>query len=151
MDHQWILPAEVRDQLKEDGQRRWPEEACGLLFGTRQPGRTVIEHYLPVRNQANEPLHAFDLDPAVWVKSCFDPQLVGLYHTHPTSLPQPSPEDLRQLPNFAAAIRLYLIGSPAAAMNKPSGRPDGLALNGYAVERRSDGSAALRAVCLHEK
>lgn len=138
MDQVWILPPAIRDELLRDGFQRHPHEACGLLFGTFDGRTGIIERYLSVTNLSEAPLHAFELDPAVWVRSCFDRQLIGLYHTHPGSPPLPSPEDLRQLPNFAAQIRLYLIGGrPSPTNDKPPGRPGGFSIQAYGIQ--SDG------------
>ncbi|MCH1642418.1 Mov34/MPN/PAD-1 family protein [Paenibacillus timonensis] len=144
MNQFWILPLGVQDEMLRDGRQRYPMEACGLLFGTfdgRMGGR--IERYLPVANHSKAPHHAFELDPSVWVRSCFDPRLIGLYHTHPSSLPLPSREDLLQLPNFAARIHLYMIGGRLAQeYNKPPGEPDGFRIHAYGIDSH-DGDYAL--------
>ncbi|WP_178021823.1 M67 family metallopeptidase [uncultured Paenibacillus sp.] len=151
MDQFWILPPDVRKEMLRDGQQRHPMEACGLLFGTFDGRTGRIERYLAVANRSNAPLHAFELDPAVWVRSCFDPRLIGLYHTHPSTPPLPSPEDLLQLPNFAAQIRLYLIGGrPAQATNKPPGEPDGFRIHAYGIDS-CNGEYALLPVKLEER
>ncbi|MGG6313460.1 M67 family metallopeptidase [Paenibacillus macerans] len=148
MNQKWILPSVVRTALTEDGQRRYPEEACGLLFGTIRDNEAVIERYLPVPNRANDPLKTFELDPEIWIKSCFDAKLIGVYHTHPAAPPLPSPKDLRELPNFAAQIKLYAIGSPAIPKNKPPGEPDGYHIKAYVIEPKA-GSYSLRPVPWH--
>lgn len=151
MDQFWILPPNVREEMLQDGQQRHPLEACGLLFGTFDGRIGRIERYLSVANHSKAPLHAFELDPAAWVKSCFDPQLIGLYHTHPNSPPLPSPVDLCQLPSFAAQIRLYLIGGRTAPANeKPPGIPDGFKIQAYRINQH-EGSYALLPVALKDK
>lgn len=149
MDPLWIVPLDIQDEILLDGQRRYPEEACGLLFGTFDGRRGTIERYLSVSNHAEAPQHAFELDPAVWVRSCFDPQLLGVYHTHPGTPPLPSPEDLRQLPNFAARVKLYLIGGRPAPTKKPPGKPDGLILQAYGIDAQ-DGGYVLRPIKIRE-
>ncbi|EOS56188.1 M67 family metallopeptidase [Paenibacillus barengoltzii] len=140
MNQSWILPPHIRDEMLQDGQDRYPEEACGLLFGSLNGRIGTIERYLPVANHSQIPLHAFELDPAIWVRSCFDPRLIGVYHTHPTSPPQPSSEDLRQLPNFADRLQLYLIGGRMNPSNdKPPGEPDGFMLHAYGISAYSGG------------
>lgn len=140
MEQFWIVPPHIRDEMLQDGQERYPEEACGLLFGTLDSRIGRIERYLSVPNRSQTPLHAFELDPAAWVRSCFDPQLIGVYHTHPNSPPQPSPEDLRQLPHFADRLRLYLIGGRMNPSNdKPPGEPDGFMLQAYGISADTSG------------
>ncbi|WP_285889960.1 M67 family metallopeptidase [Paenibacillus macerans] len=144
VENKWILPADIRRQMLEHGRDCYPEEGCGLLFGTNADSAVkVITSYLPVANTSPAPLHRFELAPAEWVRSCFDPALVGIFHTHPTSKPVPSPEDLKQLQHFAAQIRLYFIGSPAGD-EKPPGKPDGWSLNAYSIVREADGRFALQ-------
>ncbi|MGP0587757.1 Mov34/MPN/PAD-1 family protein [Paenibacillus timonensis] len=148
MNQFWMLPPKIRDEMLRDRLQRHPEEACGLLFGTFDGRQGTIQRYLSVANHSKTPLHAFELDPAVWVRSCFDPQLIGIYHTHPSSPPLPSPEDLRQLPIFAAQIRLYLIGGrSSSAQDKPSGGPDGFRIQAYAINSH-DGDYTLLPVHL---
>ncbi|MCK8488793.1 M67 family metallopeptidase [Paenibacillus sp. MBLB2552] len=150
MNQFWILPPKVRDELLSDGLQRHPEEACGLLFGTFDGQIGFIQRYLPVVNHSMAPLHSFELDPAVWVRSNFDTQLIGIYHTHPNSPPLPSPEDLCQLPNFAAQIRLYLIGGRSpSAQDKPSSGPDGFRIQAYAIDS-NDGDYTLLTVHLQD-
>ncbi|MED4957336.1 M67 family metallopeptidase [Paenibacillus sp. FSL R5-0527] len=144
MENKWIIPDGIRRQMLEHGRNCFPEEGCGLLFGTNAESPfTVITGYLPVANTSPAPLHRFELAPDEWVRSCFDPSLVGIFHTHPTSRPVPSPEDLKQLQHFAAQVQLYLIGSPAGN-DKPPGEPDGWSLNAYSIVREADGRYALQ-------
>ncbi|MNW44830.1 hypothetical protein D3C74_220770 [compost metagenome] len=144
MNQFWMLPAKIRDEMLRDGLQRHPEEACGLLFGTFDGRQGTIQRYLSIANHSKTPLHAFELDPAVWVRSCFDPQLIGLYHTHPSSPPLPSPEDLRQLPIFAAQIHLYLIGGRVSFANdKPPSGPDGFRIQAYGIDSNGTGYTLL--------
>lgn len=153
MNQSWILPPDIRDEMLQDGQQRYPEEACGLLLGTFDGRIGRIERYFPVANHSQTPLHAFELDPVSWVRSCFDRQLIGVYHTHPNSPPRPSPEDLRQLPNFADRLRLYLIGGRMHSFNdkpnanpsndKPPGEPDGFTLQAYGISAHTGGYSLL--------
>lgn len=90
---------------------RWPEEACGLLLGHKQPpspGRTealqpswVCSAVLPTANVAEGDRRGdrFEIDPKVR----FDveraarqggPALIGHFHSHPNGSPMPSPTDL---------------------------------------------------------
>lgn len=150
MNQFWILPQKIRDELLSDGLQRHPEEACGLLFGTFDDQLGFIHRYLPVVNHSRAPLHAFELDPAVWVRSCFDSQLIGIYHTHPNSPPLPSPEDLRQLPYFAAQIHLYLIGGRSSSpQDKPPSGPDGFRIQAYGINSH-DGDYTLAPVQLQD-
>lgn len=131
--------------LWEDSLRRNPEEACGLLFGMVEEKKIILENYLPVTNISRDPRRAFELAPAAWVSSCFNPKLIGIYHSHPTAPPEPSSEDLRQLPLFAKEIVIYLIGSLTQA-KKPPGEQGDFLINAYAVEASTNSNNMLRKI-----
>ncbi|MNJ62794.1 hypothetical protein D3C77_586490 [compost metagenome] len=95
----------------EDSLTRHPEEACGVLLGDITADSAVIDNYLPIRNISSQPRQNFLLDPRQWVTCCYNPRLIGLYHSHPSAPPVPSDTDLQQLPLFADLLKLYVIGS----------------------------------------
>ncbi len=140
------LPKPIRDLLAEDGLNRYPQEACGALFGSLEQEVVQVNGYAPLSNIAANPLHAFVFDPAEWVRCCYNSDLVGIFHTHPTSPPCPSLSDMEGLQYFGSLLSLYLIGSSIPEGNgsvqtkEPPGSPDGLYLNAYSVARRSNGS-----------
>ncbi|MCA1291583.1 Mov34/MPN/PAD-1 family protein [Paenibacillus sp. alder61] len=137
-----LLPMSVRDEIAADTYDRLPREACGALFGARNPELIVVENYRPLTNAAENPDHAFLLKPEEWVKCCFTPNFIGIYHSHPTTLPEPSATDLEDLPRFGSLFPLYMIGSPvsfgdgkaAAQAKKPPDDPDDFLLNAYFIE-----------------
>ncbi|MFD1176749.1 M67 family metallopeptidase [Paenibacillus puldeungensis] len=131
--------------LWEDSLRRSPEEACGLLFGMVEKNKIILERYLPVMNTAADPRRAFELTPKAWVSSCFNPKLIGIYHSHPTAPPEPSSEDLHQLPLFAKEIAIYLIGSLTQA-KKPPGEQGDFLINAYAVTLSANSDYMLRKI-----
>ncbi|MDB5694752.1 MAG: hypothetical protein JWN21_295 [Sphingomonas bacterium] len=72
----------------------WPDEICGLLFGTPE----AIEATEPCRNVAADPHLRFEIDPAALIAAhraarAGGPQLIGCYHSHPGGNPTPSPRD----------------------------------------------------------
>lgn len=90
-----------------------PHEACGLLLGTAAAGGILVSSYVPLSNVAPDPLHAFVPDPSEWVSALFSsPVPIGLFHSHPTSPPWPSPADLQGLNALGPEFCAYLIGSP---------------------------------------
>jgi proteasome lid subunit RPN8/RPN11 len=88
--------------------RERPRECCGLLigFGSR------VSHALAMRNIARSPAR-YALDPAEHIgvrrllRGCSPPlEIVGVYHSHPSSDPVPSPTDLKEAhyPDWIYAI-----------------------------------------------
>ncbi|WP_052380713.1 M67 family metallopeptidase [Paenibacillus camerounensis] len=109
-----------------------PHEACGLLLGTAAAGGILISSYVPLSNVAPDPLHAFVPDPSEWVRAMFSsPAPIGLFHSHPTSPPWPSPADIQGLIALGPEFRVYLIGSPGQGGLQPP------ALNGFIISRES--------------
>ncbi|WP_019638829.1 M67 family metallopeptidase [Paenibacillus fonticola] len=137
LPHKWVIVPHVYEQMKEDASSRYPQEACGVLFGNMTADPPVIDSYLPIRNVSPRPHQNFVLDPEQWVKCCFNSRLIGLFHSHPSALPVPSETDLQQLPLFSSLLRLYLIGSCHPAEDIVQEAHDGyrFTLNGYHVTR----------------
>ncbi|MWV43787.1 hypothetical protein GRF59_09075 [Paenibacillus sp. HJL G12] len=133
------LSASCGRQIAEHLFLRLPYEACGVLRGKATAGGMRIDTFVPMRNVAPDPLHRFILHPEDWTRECLrGKDLVGLFHSHPHSLPVPSEEDLRQLPLFGGMLTAYLIGSP--------GKTEGIIqLNGYSILKGTDGGFSLQA------
>ncbi|WP_334073335.1 MULTISPECIES: Mov34/MPN/PAD-1 family protein [Paenibacillus] len=132
------LPSPVREQIAKDTYARFPHEACGALFGTYAAGLVTIGNYKPLANMADNPHHAFLMEPEEWVKCCFTPGLIGIYHSHPTTLPEPSAADLDELPQFGSLFSLYMIGSPAT--KKPPSDEGGFSLNTFLIVKKKESS-----------
>ncbi|WP_379138993.1 Mov34/MPN/PAD-1 family protein [Paenibacillus sp. sgz500958] len=107
----------------------YPREACGILLGAAAAGGMRIDTYVPIRNVAPDPLHAFIPHPEDWVKTVYlEPAPIGFFHSHPHSSPEPSFSDLAGLTALGPEFLVYLIGSPGQDSQHPS-------LNGYYIDR----------------
>ena len=94
-----VLPAAVRRAILAHAAREAPSECCGFLLGTG----ARVSHAIPARNVAPTPSTRFRIDDAAHLalrRSLRDavPPLgiVGIYHSHPASAPEPSPTDLAE-------------------------------------------------------
>lgn len=95
-------------------------EVCGVLLGTKTAVGIQLHAYRRLRNVSLNPAYHFQLDPAEWIHCCYnEPNLVGLFHSHPHTAPLPSQEDLERLPDFASMISVYLIGTLSIATSEP--------------------------------
>jgi proteasome lid subunit RPN8/RPN11 len=86
------------------GMAALPNEACGLLVQFKDHVGMV-----PITNAHAEPWHAYTFDPHEQVREWFrhNVNIVGVYHTHPTTGAYPSGSDVTgALPHF-----VYVIGS----------------------------------------
>jgi proteasome lid subunit RPN8/RPN11 len=86
-----------------------PRECCGLLLGR---GDEIVEA-VPARNVADDPATRFLIDPADHFAALRTARarrldVVGFYHSHPASPPEPSPRDVAE---FSYPDHLYAIVS----------------------------------------
>lgn len=103
---------EVLDTIVDHARREAPRECCGLLIGTE----ARIERAEPAGNRAPDPTRRYEIEPLdllAAMKRCRGSEraVLGAYHSHPRSAPEPSPTDVAEaLPAF-----LYLIAGPVDA------------------------------------
>ncbi len=89
------VPDTVKDEMTAHAVRELPNECCGVLLGTN----TTVERCIPIRSDPPSP-DAFYMDPCEQVAVFTDmerrgEQLLGIYHSHPTTPPVPSTTDLK--------------------------------------------------------
>jgi proteasome lid subunit RPN8/RPN11 len=107
------------DTILGHARRDSPNECCGLLIGTTND---LIEA-VPTTNVAGDPRRRYEVSPAehvAQIRRCRQLsgdvasgvsrklQVVGVYHSHPRSSPEPSPTDWEQ----ALERFLYVIAGP---------------------------------------
>jgi len=124
------VPRAVVDAIAAHARREHPRESCGLLIGN---GQEIVEA-VPTANVAAEPLRHYEISPVDYlaqIKRCRERvarggtavNVVGAYHSHPRSAPEPSPTDLeRAFPEF-----LFIIAGPA-------NHGEDVAIRGYRLE-----------------
>jgi proteasome lid subunit RPN8/RPN11 len=102
-----------------------PRECCGLLIGDADH----IVEAVAANNVAADPMRRYEIAPADYfaqIRRCRELTaargtrlaVVGAYHSHPRSLPDPSPTDLAE----AFSGFLYLIIGPAERTDRPDVR-----------------------------
>jgi len=95
-----ILPGGLEDELARRAAAAAPEEVCGLLLGHAKGRRVVVEREVAAENaEAENPRDRYHLDPDAFVAADNEAraeglEIVGFWHSHPESPPQPSPTDL---------------------------------------------------------
>jgi len=95
-----LIEDKVLRQIREDGERRYPGESCGLLVGRRQPGGSVevAEAHAGANVAPEERGRRFEIDPALRFHllralSGRPETIVGHYHSHPDRRAAPSAYD----------------------------------------------------------
>ncbi len=94
-----------------------PREACGLMIGQTGNGLLVVDRVMPSANLAPvECLDRFEIDSALHLREQAaaresGQEILGIYHSHPNGLPEPSDRDLdgAWIPDF-----VWLILAPGA-------------------------------------
>ena len=86
----------VARQIADHALSEAPNEACGILAGSREH----ISRAIPLDNAAEAPDRHFRFDPEVELKTlkavdAAGLDWVGVYHSHPQAPPIPSQEDIR--------------------------------------------------------
>ena len=80
-----------------------PYEACGVLVGTIEGDEAVVEKAVPITN-SNRTTRSFELEPKEFYNAWNNAEkngkeIVGVYHTHPSSSAVPSQWDRETMQN----------------------------------------------------
>ena len=80
-----------------------PYEACGVLVGMIEGAAAVVEKAVPITN-SNRTTQSFELEPKEFYNSWNNAEkngqeIVGVYHTHPSSSAVPSQWDRETMQN----------------------------------------------------
>jgi desampylase len=105
------------DTILAHARSEHPRECCGLLIGTTQ----AILEAVPVENAAADPFRHYEIPPHAYIallKRCRQQggAVVGGYHSHPRSAPEPSPTDLE----MAFAEFIFVIAGQPDAQTDPA-------------------------------
>lgn len=92
----WLSRAQA-EQIVAHARADSPHEACGIIVGRGERASEII----PIPNSASDPLHSYYMDERSLVAALMGVEsrgleLIGFYHSHPSSEPIPSRTDIRQ-------------------------------------------------------
>jgi proteasome lid subunit RPN8/RPN11 len=92
-----------------------PAECCGLLLGR---AGEIIEA-IRIRNLEADPTR-YSLDPGEHIKAQRDARargldVLGFYHSHPHSAPEPSPSDIAEATGIGSLYLIVSLKAPPAA------------------------------------
>jgi proteasome lid subunit RPN8/RPN11 len=110
--HTAVLEALIRHARADSGQ-----ECCGFLAGRDD----VITHVFPATNASPHPATSYEIAPReifgrIREMRASRLELLGIYHSHPSTPNEPSPRDIEQAYYPAAA---YFILSPLPNAPRP--------------------------------
>jgi proteasome lid subunit RPN8/RPN11 len=97
--------------LKQEAQRVYPVEACGLLFGKLAAASATVKRVVITPNTLQSNV-SFEIDPKVFYDSFMEAkqeglEFLGFFHSHPAST-DPSSVDLRFMKLWGDAVWLIL-------------------------------------------
>ena len=109
MNGQCRITRKAVEEIVAHARETRPAECCGLLLGS---GTTIAEA-VRTRNTSDDP-NRFVIDPRAHIEARREARgrgldVLGFYHSHPHSRPEPSITDLREA---SYPDHLYLIVSP---------------------------------------
>lgn len=97
VEDKYYIPYTIRDQMIQHCQNETPFEACGLLSGSSHVARRIW----PMMNTLKSTVSfSMDVDQMREVFERIEEEgevLTGIYHSHPTAPPIPSPQDIAHI------------------------------------------------------
>ena len=119
------ISQELLAQIVENGERSYPFEGCGLLFGSMNNGHNAVHAVFPVPNRwevEEEKRVRFRISDSDMMKAEFkaaemDLDVIGIFHSHPDHHPIASPRDLAWAtwPGYSYLISEILNGKPGGS------------------------------------
>ncbi len=94
------LPAKLVQQMRKQAEAGYPHEICGLLVGAVREQVWWVSEVRAVANlNTDRADDRFELDPQAYQRIDRElrgtgKEIIGVYHSHPDCLAQPSPTDL---------------------------------------------------------
>jgi proteasome lid subunit RPN8/RPN11 len=86
------------EELIQYCRSKLPEEACGFIHGCSVEGGFLATQFLPMTNNALNPCEHFTMNPSeivpiLYKKERSSHQMIGIFHSHPSSEANLSQED----------------------------------------------------------
>lgn len=118
-----ILSLDAIETIMKEGEKGFPNEVCGFLYGTEKKQR-IIKKVIPVKNakegdqKRRFEISAFDYMKAERYALNNNIQLLGIYHSHPDHPAIASEHDLKvAMPYFSYVIVSVLKGKADKIMS----------------------------------
>ena len=110
------LSGRLAEAIRKQARAAYPEEACGILVGRRDGERVRVRQALPCANYAptEERRRRFEIEPRAVLNvqralRGTQQAIVGFYHSHPGTPPEPSRTDMLYLRHWPETV--WLIAS----------------------------------------
>ena len=114
------LTRQIEEAIRQAGTDAYPNECCGILFGSEADGGHIVKALKPIDNarESTEQYHRFlitaeDMMQAELEARKLGLEIVGFYHSHPDHPAQPSDYDRdHALPFYSYIILRVAQGRP---------------------------------------
>ena len=95
-----VIPAPIRDAIREHARSGAPEEVVGVLAGSRGASGSTVSRAYRAGNAAARPKTRYEIDPGEEIElleriDAAGLECVGFYHSHPEGPASPSETDAR--------------------------------------------------------
>lgn len=93
---QLIIPHHLWEKILSHAKGEAPKECCGYLLGRMEGESNVVEEVFAMQNTHPQPKEHFSFSSKEQLKVLREYshlQIIGIYHSHPSSDPIPSQED----------------------------------------------------------
>ena len=94
------LSGKIETEIRKAGAEAYPNECCGILFGSEDGDEQVVKSLRPIENarESGEQYHRFlitaeDMMQAEIAARKLGLEIVGFYHSHPDHPAEPSEYD----------------------------------------------------------
>ena len=114
------LTGEIEEKIRQAGTDAYPNECCGILFGSEADGSHIVKALKPIDNarESTEQYHRFLITAENMMQAELEArklglEIVGFYHSHPDHPAQPSDYDRdHALPFYSYIILRVAQGRP---------------------------------------
>ena len=114
------LSRQIEEAIRKAGADAYPNECCGILFGSEDGDDHIVTSLRPIKNarENGEQYHRFlitaeDMMQAEMEARKLDLEIVGFYHSHPDHPARPSDYDREHaLPFYSYIILRVAEGRP---------------------------------------
>ena len=114
------LTSEIEEKIRQAGAAAYPNECCGILFGSEENGVNTVKALKSIENarESGEQYHRFLITAEDMMRSELEArklglEIVGFYHSHPDHPARPSDYDRdHALPFYSYIILRVAQGRP---------------------------------------